>query len=158
LRKCSPDPSYAPVDKLLLACIRRMNLDSFWSRASKTINVHRRKLEQGTGTPEGPMPASDHCGYEAATQMLLNSRKPGRHSKDCCCQWDAIRKIRTAYANHVRASPQIQVPHTLSGRSRWEASTSVDRPVQCVLVSLFLGRLIDGKADRLAKIGDQIRH
>jgi hypothetical protein len=37
--------------------------------------------------------------------MLLNSRDPGRHSKDYC-QWDTIRKIRTAYANQVRASPQ----------------------------------------------------
>ena len=115
LRKCSPDPSYAP-DKLLLDCIRRMNLDSFWSRTTETVNGHRGKLEhgirlsrtvglEGPYTHEGPMPAFNHCGYEVATQMLLNSRNPGRHSKEYC-QWDTIRKLRTAYANHARASPQ----------------------------------------------------
>jgi hypothetical protein len=54
---------------------------------------------------DGPMPSYDHCGYEVAIQMLLNSRSPGRYSKNYC-QWDTIRKIRTAYANQVRASPE----------------------------------------------------
>ena len=47
----------------------------------------------------------DHCGYEVATQMLLNSRNPGRHSKEYC-PCDTIRKLQTAYANHARVSSQ----------------------------------------------------
>jgi hypothetical protein len=94
-----------------------MNLDAFWSRSSNTINGHRGKLEhslklsklvgllEGPHQHEGPMPPYDHCGYEVAIQMLLNSRNPGRYSKNYC-QWDTIRKLRTAFANQVRASPQ----------------------------------------------------
>jgi hypothetical protein len=115
LRKSSPDLSRES-DKLLLGCIRRMDLDAFWSRSTDTINGHRGKLEhslklsklvglEGPYHHEGPMPTYDHCGYEVAIQMLLNSRSPGKYSKDYC-QWDTIRKVRTAYANQVRASPQ----------------------------------------------------
>jgi hypothetical protein len=115
LRKSSPDLS-SETDKLLLGCIRRMNLDAFWSRSSDTISGHRGKLEhslklsklvglKGPYQHDGPMPSYDHCGYEVAIQMLLNSKNPGKYSKDYC-QWDTIRKVRTAYANQVRASPQ----------------------------------------------------
>jgi hypothetical protein len=93
-----------------------MNLDAFWSRATDTVDGQRGKLEHslklsklvglmGPYKHDGPMPSYDHCGYEVAIQMLLNSRNPGKYSKDYC-QWDTIRKIRTAYANQVRASSQ----------------------------------------------------
>jgi hypothetical protein len=105
-RKLDP---FSEQDKLLLACIHRMNLDAFWSRTLDTVNGQRGKLEHsmglgqlvGLGGPyeqDGPLPPFDHCGYEVAVLLLLNSRNPGRHSKEYC-QWDTIRKIRTAYAN-----------------------------------------------------------
>jgi hypothetical protein len=69
-------------DKKLRACIRQINLDAFWSRASPTVKANRDKtklaleLSKSVGL-EGPfvfttcMPPFDHCGYEVAIQMLL---------------------------------------------------------------------------------------
>jgi hypothetical protein len=37
--------------------------------------------------------------------MLLYSKRPGKHSKTHL-QFETIRKLRTSYSNHVRASPQ----------------------------------------------------
>jgi hypothetical protein len=116
LRKTLPDPAQ-PDDCLLLACIQRMNLDAFWSRASPTVNGNRDCLLfgikmskavglQGPYLHDGPMPSYDHCGYEVAIQMLLHSRHPGRHLRDHV-QVDTIRKLRTCHGgNQIRASPQ----------------------------------------------------
>ena len=54
---------------------------------------------------EGPLPFYDHCGYEVAINILLASRKPGRHSSEYT-QYETIRKYRSVYSNQVRASPQ----------------------------------------------------
>ena len=35
----------------------------------------------------GPLPHFDHCGYEVAVNMLLESRKPGRHSSEYTQFW-----------------------------------------------------------------------
>jgi hypothetical protein len=105
-----------PVAGLLLGCIRRMNLDAFWSSASSTVNGNRDKLALGIRLSrmigldgplvhDGPLPSFDHCGYEVAAQMLLYSKRPGKHSKSHL-QFETIRKLRTSYSNQVRASPQ----------------------------------------------------
>jgi hypothetical protein len=76
LRGHTPDP-LAPADLLLMACIRRINLDAFWSRAAATVKGNKDKLAEGlrmselvglTGPYEsdGPLPEFDHCGYEVA--------------------------------------------------------------------------------------------
>jgi hypothetical protein len=115
LRKHPPDVGSA-TDRLLMACIRRANLDSFWSRATDTVRGNRDKTKMGIDFSrsvglegpylhEGSLPPHDHCGYEVAIQMLLNSRRPGRHSK-IYCQFETIRKLRTCHSNQVRASPQ----------------------------------------------------
>ncbi len=36
-----------PVDDLLLGCIRRINLDAFWSSATSTVHGNRDKLAMG---------------------------------------------------------------------------------------------------------------
>ena len=101
-------------DKLLLAGIRRVNLDALWSKESSTV---RRNLDGvrkiiytstsaglvGPFKSFGPMPAFDHCGYEIAVDMVLSSRSAGRHSKEYL-QFETIRKLRTAYGNFERVS------------------------------------------------------
>jgi hypothetical protein len=105
-----------PIDALLEGCIRRMNLDAFWSSAASTVNGNRDKLVVGIRLSrlvgldgpyihEGPLPSHDHCGYEVAIQMLLYSKRPGKHSKTHL-QFETIRKLRTSYSNQIRASPQ----------------------------------------------------
>ena len=34
-----------PVDQLLLACIRRANLDAFWARATNTVTGNKNKVK-----------------------------------------------------------------------------------------------------------------
>jgi hypothetical protein len=113
LRGTPPDPENAK-DKLLLACIRRANLDAFWSRSSDTVTGHlgqiRMKLAladlvgtRPTIPAPGPLPPFDHCGYGVAVEMLLKSRMPGTYHTTHQ-QWDTIRKLVTAYGNSVRAS------------------------------------------------------
>jgi hypothetical protein len=93
-----------------------MNLDTFWSRASDTVNGNRDKLSdmlnlsklvglEGPCVHDGPYPDFDHCGYEVAINMLLMSRRPGRNSRTHL-QFDSIRKLQSAYGNQVRSSPQ----------------------------------------------------
>jgi hypothetical protein len=88
-------------DKLLMACIRQINLDAFWSRATSTVKANLEKtrlalrLSASVGL-DGPylqedfLPAHDHCGYQVAIQMLLDSRRPGKYSNSHS-QYDTIR-------------------------------------------------------------------
>ena len=103
-------------DNLLLACIRRVNLDAMWSRTTNTVVGNRDRIGLGLRLSDqvgldgpyehfGPLPFKDHCGYEVAIQMVLHSRLPGRYSKDHT-QFDTIRQLRTAYSNQVKAAPQ----------------------------------------------------
>ena len=116
LRGTVPNPEGCSKDKLLLGCIRRINLDAFWSRMSSTVNANRDKVRAGLKLSEsvglvGPyvvseaFPHWDHCGYEVAIQMILASKKPGRYSTEYT-QWDTVRKFRTAFSNQFRASGQ----------------------------------------------------
>jgi hypothetical protein len=99
---------------LLTACLRRANLDTFWSRARGTALSNRDKVAfalkmselvglQGSYEADGPLPDHDHCGYEVAVEMLLHSRRPGSYS-GAYTQFETIRKLRTAFSNHCRAS------------------------------------------------------
>jgi hypothetical protein len=54
---------------------------------------------------QGPLPSHDHCGYEVAIQILLYSKRTGNHCKTHL-QFETIRKLRTVYSNHCRATPQ----------------------------------------------------
>ena len=115
LRKLDPNPR-SESDVLLMASIRRANLDTFWSRSSDTINANRLRLLQGLRLSQmvklngpylhlQPFPEYDHCGYEVAIQLLLASRRPGRNSATHL-QFDSIRHLLAAYGNQVRASPK----------------------------------------------------
>jgi hypothetical protein len=115
LRKTDPVPRN-PQDELLLACLRRINLDAFWSRAGDTVKGNRDKLAdmlslsklaglKGPCVHDGPYPDFDHCGYEVAINMLIMSRRAGRNSRTHL-QFDTIRKLQSAYGNQVRSSPQ----------------------------------------------------
>ena len=79
-------------DHLLEKCIRRINLDAFWSRARSTVYQNKRQLLnsldlssmvglQGSYEHMGPYELDDHCGYEVAITILLYSLKKGKHDK-----------------------------------------------------------------------------
>lgn len=101
-------------DKFVLGCIRRANLDAFWSRARSTVtsntvrfremvNMSNRLGFEPPYSDPGPLPGYDHCGYRVAVLMLTKSLKSGRYS-DTHSQWDTIRKFRSTFSNQIRAS------------------------------------------------------
>jgi hypothetical protein len=115
LRRHSPDITLL-VDQRLLDCIRRVNLDAFWSRASSTVKGNHDRVKvslqisknMGLDGPyyhDGPMPDYDYCGYELAIQMVDASRRPGRHSS-AYTQFDTVRKYRSAFTSFYRTTPQ----------------------------------------------------
>lgn len=104
----------AEKDHFSLACVRRIVLDSFWSRARTTVESNAAKIREGLRISArlgldgpylcpGPLPSGDHCGYEVALQMVVSSLGSGRYS-DSHKQWDTIRKLRSCYSNQVRAA------------------------------------------------------
>jgi hypothetical protein len=115
LKGRTPDPSH-PVDKLVMACIRRATLDAFWSRAERTVSSHASHVQKGIElaafigidppfVPVGPLPSFDHCGYGMAVLILLKSREKGKYHTSHQ-QWETIRKFRTAYGNQIRAGAE----------------------------------------------------
>jgi hypothetical protein len=107
------DPGRNPSDRLLLKCIRRINLDALWAREPGTVQSTRTSIVRGIALcatvmtpppypPLGPFPMADTHGYGVAVQMVLASTKPGRHAD--YLQFDTMRQYRTAFANIHRAS------------------------------------------------------
>jgi hypothetical protein len=103
-------------DQILLAAIRRILLDAFWSRSSSTVSGNRNRIKRaqevstvlgltGPFCHQGTIPSWDHCGYEIALQMIETSRRSGKYSKNHL-QWDTVRKLRSSYALFSRISPQ----------------------------------------------------
>ncbi|KAI2503871.1 hypothetical protein MHU86_10596 [Fragilaria crotonensis] len=101
-------------DVFAMACIRRVILDAFWSRARSTVDANTAKVREGLclsremgmrGPAEapGPLPKTDHCGYEVAIQIVVASLGSGRYS-ETHKQWDTVRRFRSAYSNQVRAA------------------------------------------------------
>ena len=103
-------------DEFAMACIRRVVLDSFWSRAKSTVSGNTyllrstMKLTSGLlghvngpyGNP-GPLPDFDHCGYLVAMQMVAASMGQGRYSSSYK-QWDTICRVKSVYSNHYRST------------------------------------------------------
>jgi hypothetical protein len=109
------EPSTVTLDDLKAsAIIWRMILDSFWSRATSTVEANAKTIQKGCKLSAsigleppyldpGPLPSFDHCGYGVAAQMLLASQEPGKYSS-LYKQFDTIRRFKSAFGNQVRAS------------------------------------------------------
>ena len=96
-------------DELLLCCIRRVNLDAFWSRASKTVRATKGEVNQmlrlwdkvgivPTFQPLGPFPVGDTMGYGLAIAMVLKSLEPGKYNSNHQ-QFETIRHLRSGFSN-----------------------------------------------------------
>ena len=118
LRKQKPDVG-KEADKLLMILIRRMNLDAFWARARGTVRENTGRIKRtiqfsntlGLSGPfehQGPYPSHDHCGYEVAAAILMNSRRPGRYHKSHT-QFETIRLIKSSYSSQFNASPAANI-------------------------------------------------
>lgn len=148
----------SPQDDLLLACIRRANLDAFWSRASGTVDKNMRVVKQAIkfmnilGLPSpysipSMAPTYDYAGYQIAYTMLMHSREPGRHSKTYV-QFATIRKQRAAYSNFVRAYPSHNHRNLGLGDIQGKYQSLSDDPCS----SLWFRKFILGCSIRMGRI------
>jgi len=72
----------------------------------KGIRLSARMGIKGPYLDPGPFPMHDHCGYEVALQMVLDSTGEGVYSKNYK-QFNTIRRLRTALANQARTSVKV---------------------------------------------------
>ena len=147
-----------PQDQVLMAAIRRINLDAFWARTTTTVTANLSKIKQawelselvgldGGYYQEGPLPAHDHAGYELAVQMVMLSRRPGRHSKTHT-QFATIRKLRSAFSNFQRASNKTVSNQLALGNEAGRYNRLYDDPA----ASLWFSRFYDGCLSRMGEI------
>lgn len=144
-------------DGKLMACIRRINLDAFWSRATSTVNANRSRIKNmlelaNSVGLNGPfeynmaLPGYDHCGYQVAVLMILKSKQAGRYASDHV-QWDTIRRTRTTYSNHYKASPEANVEVWALSDERGMAQ----RMSQDICSSLWFSRFFIGCKRRMGQ-------
>ena len=132
-----------------------MNLDALWSRARTTVTENTRRIKrtlrfssvlglEGPFTQDGPYPCNDHCGYEIALPMLINSQRPGRNDPTHV-QFDTVKKLRTSYCSHMRATPK----HNLAHRSLVDNKGKYVRFAEDKGASLWFNRFMMGLKARL---------
>jgi hypothetical protein len=136
------------IDTLLLAAIRRVILDSFWSRATSTVDSTRQLIDRGLRLSRsvgssgpyfepGPMPLSDHCGYEVAVQMVLDSRGRGNYHADHK-QFDTVRRLRTAFHSQVACAAINSGSNMALGNERGEYQRFAREPTASVWFQRFM--------------------
>jgi hypothetical protein len=101
-------------DVRLLKCIRRVNLDAFWSREPGTVrgvlDEGKRGLAIATPLgfahslfrPRGPFPPADNMGMGVAVVMVQRSLGRGKYARTL--QFETVRKFRAAASNIYHSS------------------------------------------------------
>ncbi len=148
-------------DRLLLACIRQVNLDALWGRETATVNSTYRAAKQTIKTlaqvsvippfpPLGPFPVDDRFGYTMAIAMVLKSREAGRYAD--YQQYETIRKLRAGFSNIYQASlPAVDHLKIMGGDKAKQFLTD------CPTNSLWFERLSRGCLSRMGQIVKQDR-
>jgi hypothetical protein len=145
-------------DRLGMGCIRRVILDSFWSRSRSTVVSNTARFRdiirkaQGMGfeppySAPGPLPLYDHCGYKVAILMVAKSLEPGRHSESHM-QWDTVRKLRATFSNQIRASA---VSNTMTLTLSDNKGTGYERLTVDPCGSLWFNRFMAGCKNRMGQ-------
>ena len=135
-------------DARLLAYIRRVNLDLFWSREPSTVANTMRALSKAKtlsdelGLPPvqltvGPWPVVDTCGFQIAIEILKSSQRPGRNDSTYT-QFDSIRKLRSAYLTIYDSSPARCLENGCLKNDRGQISYFIDSPTQSKLFTMFM--------------------
>ena len=103
------------LDDRVMMLIRRVTLDSFWSREPATVRGtlrNKRKLEDIVAQlglspavgPMGPYPLEDVVGMKLAIALLVRSLDPGKTER--YVQFGTVRSLRSAYSNMYHASKE----------------------------------------------------
>ncbi|KAL7576792.1 hypothetical protein ACA910_013812 [Epithemia clementina (nom. ined.)] len=101
-------------DKLLLLCIRRANLDSFWARERRAVARNQTEMQgllssaqllgiRNPLPPRGPYPVGDSFGMGTACSMLIKTLQASRNAEQI--QFETARKLRSAVSNFIHTTP-----------------------------------------------------
>ena len=107
-------PGTKTQDDVLMMCIRRANLDAFWSRETSTVEANRREgirvlglsARLGVDNPYPKcttFPVDDSFGMLIACESLLRSLDLGVNTKTI--QFETMRKLRSHYSNFYHTLP-----------------------------------------------------
>jgi hypothetical protein len=111
----------------MIKCIRRENLDAFWSREPGTIKGTLDEAKRGLAmdsslsfahtlfSPRGPFPVADTMGMGVAIVMLQCSLNPGKYIKGNV-QYETVRKFRSAASNIYHSSLEGQQGGTVMAK------------------------------------------
>lgn len=113
LKGTLPNPSRMK-DREVLGIMKRVNLDMFWSRATKTVSGNMSLLRREIRLSQemellpleiarGPWPLNDSQGFQLAMVILKGSQEPGRYS-DTHQQFDTVRRFRTVHHHMYESS------------------------------------------------------
>ena len=140
--------SASPADRLLLAYIRRVNLDIMWSREESTVASTLGQFRKGrdlsrelglpaVNLPVGPWPVDDCQGFQIAIELLRASQRKGRNDQSYV-QFDSIRKLRSAYANAYQAGPQVVQRNLLLKGPRGNSFALTNSPTDSLVFRMFM--------------------
>jgi hypothetical protein len=152
-----------PLDELasdvrLMKCIRRVNLDAFWSREPGTVRGVLEEMKRGLGIasqlgfahalfpPRGPFPREDTMGMGAAVVIVQRSLAKGRYGANV--QYETVRKFRAAASNIFHSSVAGQDVVVMAKETRKLVAT------KCPTYSEFFERFNKGLHKRM---GDVVR-
>ena len=143
----------------MLICLRRANLDAFWSREPSTVSSNRRemdkmvKISEELGVdppfvPLGPFPTMDIQGVSVAVHMLRRSLDPGKYA--AYSQFETIRKFRSTYSNAYMASVEGCMGASSLGRNTPKTFFS-----QCPTNSMWFEKFSLGCLKRMGQVMKQ---
>jgi hypothetical protein len=135
-------------DSLLMAYIRRVNLDIMWSKEPTTVGNTLRMLLKGKALSSelglapvqlkvGPWPVADNCGFQIAIEILRSSQNPGRNDSEYT-QFDSIRKLRSAYLNVYESGPERCLENTCLKTDKGQITSLINSETQSRLFTMFM--------------------
>jgi hypothetical protein len=151
------DPTGDLDDNFHMLCIRRVILDSFWSRERTTVEANNREgrqvdraaarlgYEDPYGIPRGPFPVEDSWGVRIACMSLSRSLAPGINAPTI--QHSTMRKMRTHFSNYINTTPHALGAAVLAGEKK-----RTQRFTTSATYSYWFGRWDEGCHTRMGDV------
>jgi hypothetical protein len=147
LKGANPDAN-SHLDSILLAYIRRANLDAFWCRRPSTVNALRRLFVEQMETgeffgfqmfePLGPFRPGYDSGMKAALGLLRKGQTAGRHESHA--KFSTVRKARAVHTN-VYSALARGIHGALVWRSEKNCFVATDSPMDSTWFVNFMAGL-----------------
>jgi hypothetical protein len=134
-----------PEDTMMLAYIRRANLDAFWARRPGTISGLRMLFREQVGVgetfgfamfpPMGPFGQDYQSGMGPAIGVLARSQQPGRDEDKL--KFSSTRKARTVHTNVFAASAR-GAEGLMAWRSERTRFVATNSPTETTWFNFFM--------------------